>query len=257
MNADTYELNSYIVRLIFTHNQTNPPLHKWLRESKYLLARNEKAKALGKNIQICTKQPKNLQRLVGGLKDEHTIGRKMPNDAGCYKCKRCHACPVIHENSSFKSTSTGKIYKIRQNLSCDSAWVIYLSTCKKCKGQYVGKSKNAFKKRHSGHKQEIKNKVGGLGHHYGGLGGCGYENASFQVIEEIEFKNMEFLAEREVFWQHQLRVFVENGSRNHCYRKDMWSKFSSTQLVMTYLFNWCNFILVVKHLLSLVPSCWS
>ena len=180
----------------------------------------------------------------------------MPNDAGCYKFNRCHACPVIHESSSFKSTSTGKIYKIRQNLSCDSAWVIYLSTCKKCKGQYVGKSKNAFKKRHSGHKQEIKNKVGGLGHHYGGLGGCGYENASFQVIEEIEFKNMEFLAEREVFWQHQLRVFVENGSRNHCYRKDMWSKFSSTQLVMTYLFNWCNFILVVKHLLSLVLSCW-
>jgi hypothetical protein len=117
---------------------------------------------------------------------------------------------------------------MRQRVNCDSSWVIYLSTCKKCKGQYVGKSKNPFKKQHSGHKQEIKNQIGGLRHHYGGTGGCGYENVSVQIIEEIETKTMEFLAERETFWQHQLRVYVENGSRNHCYRKDLW-KLSSAQ----------------------------
>ena len=69
--------------------------------------------------------------------------------------------------------------------------------------------------------RKLKNEIGGLGHHYGGRGGCGYQNASFQIIEEIETKTMEFLAERETYWQHQLRVFVENGSRNHCYRKDL------------------------------------
>ena len=37
----------------------------------------------------------------------------------------------------------------------DSSWLIYLATCKKCRGQYVGKSQTVFKKRHSNHKREI------------------------------------------------------------------------------------------------------
>ena len=88
--------------------------------------------------------------------------------------------------------------------------------------QYVGKSETQFKKRHSNHKQEIKNQVGGLGHYYGGSGGCGYQNISIIIIEEVETKTRAYLAEREVFWQHQLRVYVENGSNGHCYRKEVW-----------------------------------
>ena len=71
------------------------------------------------------------------------------------------------------------------------------------------------------HKREIKNKIGGLGHHYGGRGGCGYPNISITLIEEVEHKTPKYLAERELFWQHQLRVFVSNGSGGHCYRKDV------------------------------------
>ena len=172
------------------------------------MARNEKAKALGKNIQICTKQPKNLQRLVGGLKDEHTIGRKMPNDAGC--------------------TS-----------STDAMHALSFTKIQVLKAQVLAKFIKSY-----------KTSVVTV------LGSFNWALSFLPSHQRNWVKNMEFLAEREVFWQHQLRVFVENGSRNHCYRKDMWSKFSSTQLVMTYLFNWCNFILVVKHLLSLVLSCW-
>ena len=84
-----------------------------------------------------------------------------------------------------------------------------------------GKSKTPFKIRHSNHKREIKNKIGGLGHHYGGSGGCGYENISIIIIEEIEIKTLDFLAKRETYWQHQLRVYVENGSNGHCYRKEI------------------------------------
>ena len=32
------------VRLIFTHNRGNPPMHQWLRDSKKCLLKNEKAK---------------------------------------------------------------------------------------------------------------------------------------------------------------------------------------------------------------------
>ena len=140
-----------------------------------------------------------------------------------FRCsKKCKvSCPILEERKEFTSFNTGKTYYIRQKVDCDSAWVIYLGSCKKCGGQYVGKSKTPFKTRHSNHKQEIKKQIGGLGHHYGGSGGCGYQNLSITIIEEIEVKTLDFLAKRELFWQHQLRVYVENGSNAHCYRKDI------------------------------------
>ena len=48
------------IRLIFTHNAGNPPLHQWTREAKKQLVRNDKAKKMGDCIQISSRQPKNL-----------------------------------------------------------------------------------------------------------------------------------------------------------------------------------------------------
>ena len=208
------------VRLMFTHNSSNPPIHQWVRDGKKQLLRNEQAKGIGRRIQIGSKQAKNLQRIVGGYSDAKGV-ETPPDNPGCYKCKKCKvACPVLQEGQTFQSENTKKTYKIRQKLTCDSDWLIYLCTCKKCGGQYVGKSKTKFKVRHSNHKQEVKNQVGGLGHHYGGQTGCGYQNFSVILIERIQHKNMDFLAEREVFWQNQLRVYPENGANGHCYRKE-------------------------------------
>ena len=211
------------VRLILTHTHANPPINKWVRECKHLLNKNDRAKNIGKRIQVASRQPKNIKQLVGGSRKGRKESRPVPPDAGCHKCsKGCKvACPVLVETNSFKSFNTGKVYKIRQKVDCNSSWVIYLCSCKKCGGQYVGKSKTKFKIRHSNHKQEIKNKIGGLGHHYGGNGGCGYNNFSVTLIEEVEHKTMTYLAERELFWQHQLRVYVENGSNGHCYKKEI------------------------------------
>lgn len=207
------------VRLIFTHNEGNPPLHQWLRETRKLLVRNEKARKLGDNIQIAFRQPRNLKNLATGFPSGGR-GATQPN-AGCSKCKKCHACKVLKEGKSFTSTNTGKKYPIRQEVTCNSSYIVYLGTCKKCRGQYVGKSTQPFKRRHSGHKSEIKNQIGGLGHHYGGPNGCGYENMSVIIIEQVEVGNPTQLAQRETFWQSQLRCYVENGKNGHCYRKEM------------------------------------
>jgi hypothetical protein len=77
-----------------------------------------------------------------------------------------------------------------------------------------------MKLRHSNHKQEIKKQIGGLGHHYGGKGGCGYENLSLTLIEQVEDRTVDSLASRELYWQHQLRVYIENGFKNHCRKKE-------------------------------------
>ena len=84
----------------------------------------------------------------------------------------------------------------------------------------MGKSNQTFKKRHSGHKQEVKRKMGGLGGHYGGDGGCGYEQMSLQIIDQVELGDDAALSNCETYWQHQLRGYIENGFRNHCRKKE-------------------------------------
>ena len=207
------------VRCIFTFNEGNPPLHQWLRQAKKCLLKNEKAKNIGEKMQITFRQPKNLKKIVTGL-PKVGEGEKEPNP-GCFKCdKKCHACRILTQGKHFYSTNTGRRYDVKQKMSCDSSFIIYLGTYLKCSGQYVGKSTQQFKRRHSGHKQEIKNMVGGLGHHYGGSRGCGYSNLSIQLIEMVKQGDHSQLAKREVHWQNEIRCFVQNGMEGHCYRKE-------------------------------------
>ena len=60
---------------------------------------------------------------------------------------------------------------------------------------------------------------GGMGHHYGGSG-CGYQNVSIQIIEQVELGDDKALEKQEIYWQNQLRVYIQNGSNGHCRRKE-------------------------------------
>ena len=141
-------------------------------------------------------------------------------DIGCHKCNHCRvACPVIKETKQFRSTNTGKKYFIKQDVNCDSPYMIYLATCLRCQGQYVGKSVTPFKIRHSNHKQEIRWKKGGLGKHFGGSRICSYKDISLTIIEQVEDGNRLLLVKREKFWQHQLRAFEDNGGNAMCITK--------------------------------------
>ena len=142
------------------------PSHQQMGQGfKYLLGRNNRAKNIGNRIQVAMKQPKNLKSFVGGSKKSKTEHAAGSVETGCFKCKGCRvACPVLVESKTFKSFNKGKIYQRRQRVDCKSSWVVYLFLCKKCGGQYVGKSQTAFKKCNSNHKQEIKKEIGGLGH---------------------------------------------------------------------------------------------
>ena len=161
--------------------------------------------------------------MVSGYQSsERGEGAQNTPPAGCFKCNKFRvSCPILVETDTFRSTNTQKTYKIKQRMTCDSSYLIYLATCKKCKGQYVGKSQTSFKIRHSNHKQEIKHGRGGLGQHYGPKGRCKYTDISFTLMEKIEEGEKKKLAMREQYWQHQLRAFVENGGNAHCIKKEL------------------------------------
>ena len=77
----------------------------------------------------------------------------------------------------------------------------------------MGKSKREFRQRHSGHKQEINNRMGGLGQHFHPSNdrGCKYDHFEATLIERVTEGDETQLAERELYWQYQLRTFKENG----------------------------------------------
>ena len=133
--------------------------------------------------------------------------------AGSYKCSGCHACNIVKNSKVFRSTNTKRKYPIRQKMTCRSSYIIYFIVCKNCRGNYVGKSKNEFRRRHSGHKQEITNRLGGLGQHFHPSNslGCSYSHLEATLIEKIKEGDDAMLAERELYWQYQLRTFKENG----------------------------------------------
>ena len=54
----------------------------------------------------------------------------------------------------------------------------------------------------------------------GGPRGCGYSNVSMQIIEKVKQGDHAKLANREVYWQNEIRCFVQNGGGAHCYRKE-------------------------------------
>ena len=163
-----------------------------------------------------TRQSKNLQRQLTNAKVKKSNTNQTPKfeqGAGSLKCPGCHACKIVKNTKNFKSTNTKRKYSIRQKISCRTSYLIYFICCSNCQGNYVGKSKREFRQRHSGHKQEIKNRIGGLSQHFhpSNKRGCDYSHLEATLIEKVKNGDDEKLAERELYWIYQLRTLKENG----------------------------------------------
>ena len=65
-----------------------------------------------------------------------------------------------------KITKTGREYQIRRHYTCVDTHLVYLATCLICQSQYVGQTSNEMRKRHYGHRSEIKRRSDGLGAHF-------------------------------------------------------------------------------------------
>ena len=91
-------------------------------------------------------------------------------NSDCEKCprKRCITCKALVKSKTFTSNKTKRTYKIRYKLDCRSTWIIYLISCihPQCGKQYVGKTRMPLCKRHYGHRNQFKNKIGELGKHF-------------------------------------------------------------------------------------------
>ena len=129
------------------------------------------------------------------------------------KSKRCDTCQnYLVCKIEFTCTVTGKTYKVRSKLRCNSSNVIYLISCKLYKEQYVCSAfKNNFKSRFRVHKSDIitcKDKCS-VAKHF--LTKCTnenkVENIEVQLIEQVQEGNYDLEGRlwcRKKYWEAQL-----------------------------------------------------
>ena len=67
----------------------------------------------------------------------------------------CRYCPKLNTDGHIKVSVTGKKYRRRHNVSCNSNNLVYCITCTRCGKQYVGQTKNSLKQRFQGHFYQI------------------------------------------------------------------------------------------------------
>lgn len=143
-----------------TFNPVEPSVSNIVKKHKYLLFTNPLSSEIfaNTNIVIANKRCKNLKELM--LRgDPYNVKTDITNNFNGYvKCdKKCDSCDnMTIDGNSFICEATGKEYKIRRNLSCNTENVIYMAICTNCKKQGIG-STTSWKPRLRNYKAHIKN----------------------------------------------------------------------------------------------------
>ena len=137
---------------------------------------------------------------------------------GSYKCgwKRCKVCINVYETSTFTSTVTAETYIINHRFDCNETCLVYLSTCNKCKMQYVGQTNDQFRSRWNNYKSDSRKHGQGatcmqqhLFNHFCTSGHCGFlEDVSLTFIDKTDPSDP---LKREDYWRSTLKTMVPFG----------------------------------------------
>ena len=142
-------------------NPYGPKVNKIINRNIHLLHNNDNLKELCPKgtILVANKREKNLQQLLmrsdsDSIKDD----QQLREDSGYTKCsdKNCDSCNnFVDETTYIECNATGRIYKIRRGISCNSKNVNSVAYSIKCMKQSVG-STTYWKSRLSNCKSHIK-----------------------------------------------------------------------------------------------------
>ena len=143
-------------RFFTEYNPMSPNIANIIKKHEHMLRGHEKLNKLFPpgTFQVVNRRNKNLQELI--LRADPYSTRPIEVEYEYSKCtNRCDSCKnFVIGGSRVKSSATGKIFKIRKHLNCNSPNVIYVAECKNCKQQGVG-STTSWKPRLRNYKSHI------------------------------------------------------------------------------------------------------
>lgn len=164
------------------------------------------------SILVASKRESNLKDLLMRA-DPYNVKADMADTGnnGLVKCnKTCDACKnFLVESGSVKCSATGRKFRIRKTLTCETANVIYVAHCSHCGKQGVG-STTSWKPRLRNYKSHINKGVKSCkiaGHFIDGCSNPSLSNLKFTLVDclnntdgkssdEID----ELLLSKEKFW---------------------------------------------------------
>ena len=180
-----------------------------------------------KNMQVSYRRKgKNIKEMLATAKINEPNRRDMSSEGKQTSCgKNCAYCDLMNDTTgnTFTSNQTKSTHRLRQIVDCESRWVVYMVTCKRCKMQGVG-STNNLKKRIAIYKSTITNKCQGkcgIDHHFL-QDDHGWTDFQIQIIVKMnnepqsghkneKDKAFKLLRKFEGYWQTQLATIEPNG----------------------------------------------
>ena len=145
--------------VVTTHSPKQNPLRDIIKENWPILGRTHQTSPLHtKEITFGSRRNENLRDLLVRAKLPSAHPQKKPLTSSdppspLHVCSTsaCRYCPKLDKTGLIHSTSTGRRYFSKKHISCKSNNLIYCITCKTCKLQYVGQTKNRLMDRFQMH----------------------------------------------------------------------------------------------------------
>ena len=123
------------------------------------IRRNELKQCLSnKVVQLATRQPKNLRKILTKAKFEESPLPPPVKEVGFYPCNDCiyHRCGYFKpwKPFHFKVNNKSMIWHYKRYFNCDSKNVTYILMCNTCEWFYLGQTIN-LKQRIRKHKSDV------------------------------------------------------------------------------------------------------
>lgn len=200
-----------IIPFVCTYNPSLPNIGKIINQywGLFKISASESVRRLFESKPIVAyKRPTNIHDMLVHSK----MGKHTPlfNVSKCHR-RRCTHCSTIKESDCFTSTNTKSVHKVNYDLSCASTAVIYLITCKKCKSQYVGQTRQKCANRMNKHKYDIAHfpdTITNVSEHFNSAGHS-IQDFSFMPIDKVTNDWKRLL--KETTWMHILDTVSPNG----------------------------------------------
>lgn len=216
------------IPFITTYNKTLPNIKEILEKNWNILQTNaDLSSTFEKQPRVVYRRNKNLRDFIGQttISNNKVVRRtNQQNKPGkctqCYSRNDCQCCKQVVPTTTFKSTTTKEVFKIRHQTNCKSTYAIYLMECKRCKVQYIGKCESTFNVRLNNHRKDAlhpTNSTIPASKHFSNQSHNFNRDAKFIIIETITDKSktkeekQQILLRRENFWIKKLKTLIPNG----------------------------------------------
>ena len=175
-----------------------------------------------RGITVGYRRPKSLRDILvkarlPAEKSPNSGGGELKSEKSC-KSKNCRYCPILDTTGTIKSHSTGRHYRSRHNVSCNSNNLIYCISCNKCGKQYVGQTKNSLKERFKSHFYQITHdpEKTEVSRHFNRGNHDKLKDVKIHILEFIHsnterVETKDTRLNREFDWIHRMRCQIPKG----------------------------------------------